>query len=377
MPIIDRYLLWQFTRVFLICFCSLTGLFAVFDAFNNLDEFLNFAHQHGSLVQVIGEYYGYRSIALFDRMSGVLGLTSAMFTLTWFQRFNELTALSAAGIPPARIISPIISAAIAISLLAAASRELVIPRLQDELSRSAKDLAGDQAQELKPRYDNETDILIRGRQTFANEQRILRPDFLLPPSLDAYGRKLVAGDAYYRPPQGGRPGGYLLKGVSAPKNLAERPSLKLGDKLVLLTPMDHPWLEPDQCFVASEVNFEQLTGGIGWRYFSSTLTLIRGLRNRSLDFGADVRVTIHSRFVKPILDVTLLFLGLPLLLSRNQRNIFVSIGLCVLVTSGFMLVVFGAQHLGSAYLISPVLGAWLPLMIFVPVAVVLSEPLLV
>jgi lipopolysaccharide export system permease protein len=376
MPIIDRYLLWQFTRVFLICFCSLTGLFAVFDAFNNLDEFLNFAHKHGNLAQVIGQYYGFRSIALFDRMSGVLGLTSAMFTLTWFQRFNEFTALSAAGIPPARILSPIISAAIAISLLAAASRELVIPRLQDELSRNAKDLAGDQAQELKPRYDNETDILIRGRQTFANELRIHRPDFLLPPALDQYGRKLVADDAYYQPPQAGRPGGYLLKGVSSPRNLEERPTLALGDKPVLLTPQDHPWLQTDECFVASEVNFEQLTGGIGWRYFSSTLTLIRGLRNRSLDFGADVRVTIHSRFVKPILDVTLLFLGLPLLLSRNQRNIFVSIGLCVLVTSGFMLVVFGSQHLGSAYLISPVLGAWLPLMIFVPVAAVISEPLL-
>jgi lipopolysaccharide export system permease protein len=104
--------------------------------------------------------------------------------------------------------------------------------------------------------------------------------------------------------------------------------------------------------------------------------LIRGLRNRSLDFGADVRVTIHSRLVKPLLDVTLLFLGLPLLLARGNRNIFVSIGLCVLVTSGFMLIVFGTQHLGSAYLISPALAAWLPLMVFMPLAVVLSEPLL-
>ena len=376
MPIIDRYLLGQFLRVFVICFCSLTGLFAVFDTFSNLDDFLNYAEKHGNLVKVMGQYYGYRSVALFDRMSGVLALTAAMFTITWFQRFNEFTALTAAGIRPARILAPIVYAAVALSVLAATNRELLMPQLRDELGRDAKDLAGDQAMEMKPRYDNVTEVLIRGHRTFAAQKRIYLPDFLLPPSLDAHGRRLVADNAYYFPAAKGRPSCYLMERVSQPRGLAERESLKLNNRMVLMTPRDFPWLADDQCFLASEVNFEQLTGGQTWRFFSSTWTLIQGLRNRSLDFGADVRVTIHSRFVQPLLDVTLLFLGLPLLLSRGNRNLFASIGLCVLVVCGFMLVVFGSQHLGAAYLISPALAAWLPLMIFVPVAVVISEPLL-
>ena len=89
-----------------------------------------------------------------------------------------------------------------------------------------------------------------------------------------------------------------------------------------------------------------------------------------------MRVTIHSRFVRPLLDITLLFLGLPLVL-KGQRNIFISIGLCILVISAFMLVVVGAQYLGSAYLISPAFAAWLPLMIFAPTAVLIAEPLMV
>ena len=32
----------------------------------------------------------------------------------------------------------------------------------------------------------------------------------------------------------------------------------------------------------------------------------------------DVRVTVHSRVVQPILDVTLLFLGLPLVVARGS-----------------------------------------------------------
>jgi lipopolysaccharide export system permease protein len=376
MRILDRYLLWQFVRVFIICFMSLTGLFAVFDAFSNLDAFLNYAEKHGSVLGVLAQYYGYRSVALFDRLSGVLALTAAMFTVTFFQRFNEYTAVSAAGVRPARIIAPLLYACLAISLMAAGSRELFIPRIRNEFSRSAKDLEGDQAQDLKPRYDHATDILIRGRMTFANERRIHEPDLLLPPSLDDYGRKLHAQDAFYKPPEGDRPGGYLLTNVETPTNLAERASLRLRGEEVILMPGDHKWLEPNQCFVKSDVNFEQLTGGQSWRQFSSTAALIRGLRNPSLDFGADVRVTIHSRFVRPLLDMTLLLLGLPLIL-RGRHNIFISIGLCILVTSGFMLVVFGAQYLGAAYLISPALACWLPLMIFVPAALVIAEPLLV
>ena len=103
--------------------------------------------------------------------------------------------------------------------------------------------------------------------------------------------------------------------------------------------------------------------------------LVAGLRNPSLRLGADVRVAIHARIVQPFLDITLLFLGLPLMLSRYNRNLFVAIGLCVVVVVGFYVVVLACQWLGSSYLVSPALGAWLPLIIFVPTAMAMSQPL--
>ena len=53
------------------------------------------------------------------------------------------------------------------------------------------------------------------------------------------------------------------------------------------------------------------------------------MRNPSLDYGADVRVAIHGRIVKPLLDMTLLFLGLPLVVTRESRNVFIAMGLCM------------------------------------------------
>ena len=98
MKIIDPYLLRQFLQVFVICYCSLTGLYVVFDAFGNLDNFLNYAEKQGNLLAILGEFYAYRAIVFFDRIGGILTMISAMFTVTWIQRHNELTALMAAGV---------------------------------------------------------------------------------------------------------------------------------------------------------------------------------------------------------------------------------------------------------------------------------------
>jgi lipopolysaccharide export system permease protein len=53
----------------------------------------------------------------------------------------------------------------------------------------------------------------------------------------------------------------------------------------------------------------------------------------------------------------------------------VAIGLCLGIVIAFMLVVFGCKVLGSSLIIEPALAAWLPLMVFVPCAVGLSQPL--
>jgi lipopolysaccharide export system permease protein len=235
-----------------------------------------------------------------------------------------MTALMAAGVPRVRAVMPVIVAAVSVALLATANRELIMPCCRNELARQPNDLTGENAHQLEPRYDERTDVLLRGGYSYAREQRISKPDFLLPDTLADYGKHLIAENAFYQPPSGNRPGGYLLRGVSQPKLLGTLPSLPPGAEPILISPRDADWLKPDECFVASDVSFELLTQGVE---FASTSQLIAGLRNPSIDCGAAVRVEIHSRIVHPFLDITLLFLGLPLVVSRQNRNVFVAIGL--------------------------------------------------
>ncbi len=374
MQIIDRYLLRQFVQTFVICFVSLTGLYIVIDAFTNLDDFIKCAESTDqSLGFLMGGYYAYRSLFFFDRTSGMLALIAGMFTITWIQRHNELTAIMSAGIPRIRVIKPIVAAAVTITIIAMANRELVIPCFRDQLSRSTTDLVGGNAQKFDPRRDNQTDVLIRGQSSFAAEQRISKPSFRLPSELDSLGRQLVAEEAFFKPAQGDRPCGYLLVDVKQPKNIASLPSLSLPStgQRVIITPLDEPgWLEPNECFLMSNVTFDQLSNSDNWKQYASTFQLISSLRNPSLGYSAAMSVAIHSRMLQPFLDMTLLFLGMPLVLSKGNRNVFVAIGLCIGVVSFFVLVTLALQLLGSSYLLlSPALAAWAPLMLFVPAAV--------
>jgi lipopolysaccharide export system permease protein len=373
MAIIDRYLLRQFFSVFCILFCSLLGLYVVADSVNNFEELSSYGKQNGGMLAVVGEYYGYRSFAFFDQSSPLLILIAAMFTVAAFRRHNEMTALVAAGVSKARVVRPIIFATIGLALLAVANRELLLPSIRENLGFNAQDLVKEQA--FQPMYDNGTDILIGGHSVQRHEKQIVKPNFFLPRTLDHYGRQLVAERALFLPADQQHAGGYLLDKLVQPKSLDESDSLALGDKPVIITPKDADWLDAGQCFVVSGVQFDQLAAGRAWRNFASTAELISSLKSPSLQQSSNVQVEIHSRFVQPMLDITLLFLGLPIVLTRHPRSLFVSVGFCVVLVAGFMIAVLGCHQLGSNATIPAAMAAWCPLMIFVPIAVGMSDPL--
>ncbi|WP_428308751.1 LptF/LptG family permease [Lacipirellula sp.] len=374
MFILNRYLLRQFVQVFAICFLSLTGLYIVIDAFGHLEHFSSYAEKGGSLFGIMTKYYAYRTLSFFDGTSGILAMISAMFTVTWLQRHQELTAIMAAGISKMRIMKPILLAAVSVSLLGVANRELVIPRVRDELTRDTKDLGGDAARDLEPRFDR-NGILIGGEKIVMAERKIVKPAFVLPAELAKNGQQLVAAEAFYTDPVDNRPAGFVLTGVTSPSRVDRMASVMADDQPVIVTPQDASWLGANQLFVVSDLPFPLLASGSNWRKYASIGELIHELNDPGADLGADVRVTVHTRFVQPLMDGTLLMLGLPLMLSRSNRNIFLSIGICIGVATAFTLVALTCQSLGSVNMLRPSLAAWLPLLIFVPIAAAMSQTL--
>jgi lipopolysaccharide export system permease protein len=123
------------------------------------------------------------------------------------------------------------------------------------------------------------------------------------------------------------------------------------------------------------VTFEQLIGSANWSQYSSTIELVRAVANPSLGVGAEIPLRVHARLVAPLLDMSLALLGIPLVVGPNRRGIFVAVGMCVLSAVVFFLVIFGWHALAAAYVVSPSIGAWAPLLILAPLASWAAQPM--
>ncbi len=368
---IDRYLLFLYVRVLVICFTSLTGLLIVVQVFSNLDEFIRYAKQQNQgLVKVLAEYFGPYTLTIFDRLSGLIALLALLFVIAWLYRTNEFTALMAAGVTKWRVVRPLFIASAIVVLSAVLLREVAIPHYQDRLDRNPQDLSGEVARVIKPAFDHRTNALFSGKHLLPAKQVIVDPTLRLHegPVGAACGRQITASIGIYQVGTNGRPTGYLFQNVLQPKNVDGIASIyALDGSPLLLTRKDTDWLEPNTVFWVSDTEYEMLRGGGAWKQFASTSELISHFRLDQLSEGNAMRIQIHQRFVRPFIDGTLLLLAIPVLLTRNDRHVFMVAGSCLMLVTGFTGIVFGLAALGRAgYLLDPLIATWLPLIVFLP-----------
>ena len=338
--------------------------------FSNLEEFTRYGESNGGLIRVLLQYCGPYSLSIFERLSGLLALMALLFSVAWLYRTNEFTALLAAGINKKRVVRPLLISSACVIIGACLSRELLIPRFQDQLDRQPQDLAGDLPRPVKPTFDQRAKVLFDGLHLLPVRYRIVGPTLRVHsapgPLGKEMGRQISADFAdYFRKP--GRQG-YMFGSVRLPANIDQIDSIYLPDgSPILLTSKDTEWVPPGSCFFSTQIEFEMMRGGSAWKQYAGTSEIIAHVRNPNLKTGDDMRVLVHQRFLRPAIDWTVLLLGLPVLLKRTEKHMFWIAGACLGIVTGFTAIVYGLAALGSAgYLVTPLLASWLPLLIFLP-----------
>lgn len=368
MTIIDRYMLKSFFfNLTLWCFC-IVGVYVVFDLFTNLDTLLSVGKEAGSVPKTLLTYYTFKAVPIVMSLSSILGLTSAMITISMMMRHNEVIPLQAAGISTMRIVAPLIGAAVVVSALSVFCRECVLPNYIDELAMEARDFNKKQGIRVNASRDKQTGLMIQGNALYRSERRISEPIFTFQKPVVKQNTQIKAENAIYRPATKTTPAGYLLSGSDRRSAILSETPLLFEGKTLLLAHKDAPdWIGEEECFVATDIPFDYMASTTEWREYASTLELIRAARSKSLDVGDRIRSTIHGRLLQPLLDMTLLLIGLPIIISCGER-VFRSVGLSGLVIALFLIVCQASTYLGG-YMGMPVLGAWFPLLLFGPVAV--------
>ncbi len=375
MTTIDRYITSLFARTILICFFSLGSVFVVFHAFNHLDDIAKQGKLDGSIAVTLANYYGPYLLMLFDWTGAIITLMALLFTIGWLRRSGELTALVAAGVSHGRILRPMIVLSLFIIMLQVANRELLIPVYRDILTTNPGELATESAQAMLPSYDKATGILIEGNGILAANQSIQAPSLRLYAAYPAYGDVVIAKQAVWRAADDAVPSGYLLSGVTSPEHIDDLPPgipvLVDGGQgsPALVTRRDAPWLAAGECFLATTLNLEVLRDNPRSTRLTGMPELMRRVRNASIHSSDSLRVMMHERLIRPLLDICLVLLGLPLAVNRGDKRLFSVIAQAM----GMVLLFFGLKTVaggmgGSGYLISPSMAAWIPLLVLGPIA---------
>jgi lipopolysaccharide export system permease protein len=363
MRLIDRLLIRSYLKAYVVCLVSLLSLYIVVDLFTNLEDF---SEHHDGLLPIlkhIATFYGYKVAKIFDQLSEAIALMAAAFTVALTQRNNELVPLLSAGVSTRRVVRPILLSAIAMLTFSVVNQELVIPRIGRQLMNDRDDPDGEKDIPVQGGYEP-NGIHVEGEIASRREGMVVRKLYVvIPENLAGELINLTAKEGRYIPPgDGPRTGGWLLTETSPP----ELPNWTQKDILEMI--------DPGKYFLhTEEVDFDAVARARTWYTFAATTRLHLELSKPDSTRLAAMAVLFHTRLTRPLVGILLVLSGLSVILRDQNRNIFLSAGLCVVLCAVFFGVLFACKSLGDNEYLAPALAAWIPVLLFGPLSLAMFD----
>jgi lipopolysaccharide export system permease protein len=364
LTLIDRQLIRNYFKGYFICLSSLLSLYVVVDLFTNLDDF---SHHNGGVSQtlrLIGVYYGYKVWQIFDRLCEAILVLAATFTIAWMRRNNEQVPLLSSGVSTQRIVRPVLLSACVLMSFNILNQELIIPSIGTKLMYQRDDPDGEKEVQVRGGYEP-NGIHLHGAKAKRTGFLIYNFQCIIPTEVFGILTTLSANEARYVPPGSGpRTGGWELSGT-IPEEVENLP------KNLCLEQID----KGKYFLKVLKIDFEAMTRHQNAFLLSSTSQIYHELNGDDSRQGANSldrkkAVLFHSRLTRPLLSIVLVVLSLSIILGDQNRNIYISVGMCLGVCALFFAASYICRYLGDNNLINPALSAWLPLLLFGPYAVV-------
>ncbi len=372
MRILDRYVLLTFLKNYVISLTVLIGLYVAMDLLFRFDSLVSLQQQEGggsvAVIQDIARYYFFQSFYYFVQLSGVIPVVAAAFTLMRMSRFSELTAFLAAGVPVLRVAAPIIVASIFLNTLLIADQELVIPQMIPQLTRKHDEMAASvtRAFAITSMQVDQHSLLVAARYYPAESDR--------PPYMEEMDL-IERNDAL-------EPVAHLLADTAEWDKADSLWKLTNGRRVTNLLPGETVSQEQSVDYYKGDLTPEEIAlyHSSGFVDLLSTWR-INQLLKRPKSYGAAGLYKVkHLRATQPFMNVILLLLAIPTVLTHDPKALKTAATKCLLLIGVAMGSVFltdqmaGTPPAGVTWFSGwAVLMAWIPIFIFGPLAVWLLD----
>jgi lipopolysaccharide export system permease protein len=374
--ILDRYVLITFLKNYLISFMVLIGLYIVLDMVFNFDELSEMQNRAGAggvesvltILRGIGDYYFFQTFRIFIHLSGIIPVVAAAFTLIRLGRFNELTASLAAGVPLLRTARPIIIATAILMALLVIDQELLIPTMIPKLTRKHDEIqqATSHAFPVKAMQDEGNGLLNVARYHPQSDET---PAWMEQVDVIQFDEKFM-------------PMSHITADRGEWDDRRRQWTLSNGKLVTGLRPEDNKTAEIPLEAYKSSITPDEIALFRSGEYVELLPTSrINRLLERPKSYGTtDLLRVKHTRLAQPILNVVLLLLAVPCLMSREPGRIKQGMMFCIVLCGACLATVFltyqlaGTPPSGAQWADRwPAIMAAMPILIFGPISVFLLD----
>lgn len=365
MRLLDRYLLRELLVALVVCFCAFTLLWIAADLMTELHKFQEY---HLRATDII-EYYVFIGVDDFIPIGLPVALLLALlYALTNHARYNEITAMRAAGISLVRLCLPYFVVGFLASVGLFALDEFYAPRAAD----AAEQVLNRRVERQLTPGERQLDF---NDSTVEGEGRMWHADIYDPKTSEMLNPKVS-----WLPTNGGPRYRLTVKGTAVWTNhiwhfLGQVEEDIETNKFLLpilkTNAVAMPEFSETPKEIQSEVNIMQYRKtSLNSRTRKSNIPLRDIINYLRLHPHPDRKIRswlytkLHGRFAEPFTCLVVVFVAVPFAVGSGRRNVFVGVAASI----GIFFTYFVLQQVGLAFgetgWLWPWFGAWFPNLFF-------------
>lgn len=355
MKILTQYLLRSLLGPLLYCVSGFSLLFIINDLFDNFSDFLGSGIRFSEILR----YYALLLPPALVLILPVCLLLAMLYSLSRLTRHNEITAMRAGGVSMYRITLPYIAIGLLATGLCAFLNEKVAPDAGYRAEQFRLFQTSGRGEDV---FLSENIALKYGRndwyiQRMDTRDQSLHNVRLLQSRADGSGRvKLEAEEARWLD------GTWWFLDVTVQHyhengDLDGPPELLFQKEMVRLR-------ETPRTFMAEVKDPSQLSS-------REMLYYLRSKTHISDSAQARLRVDLHARMATPFICLVVTLIGVPVGAHTGRRGVFAGIMTAMTLFFAFYALQLFSQYIAKQGLIPPVLGGWLPVVLFLVITPVM------
>lgn len=350
MKLLDRYVAGLYVSAFGIFTVAFLLLYILVDFVPRADDFFTLPYPPAQQLVFCATYYAVRVPLFLTILLPIVTLFAAMFTCHRLARNNEFIPAIAAGVSIRRMTAPFFIAAVVVTSAIGSMEEWVLPGLGSRILQTENTLR---------RGDTEHNVFVSDRRgdsfyfftyVYSGWEARRAVVALFGPERKIERLVMAERGVCEAQPETTRPGRWRFRDGAVTRFTAalER---------------DTAPLPPEGFALETDLDPINLSHGerVGTTFYSlSDLKQLIHDNPRTPLF----RVRFHHRLAAPLGSVLLLLIGIPFIALTQRQNLFIGVGICLMICGGYYVMQFLCLDGGVRGDLRAAVAGWLPTGVF-------------